>query len=163
MVLQDGHIIFGLRNSLKPGTLEVVDLSDLVNVLAHQVVHDDHCEGLHELDLDVEDAVEAGEHRLGVLVDVLLVLVENIPLPEHLQLLRLQRLYHELLVSGEEEEAARLAAALLELRHLDVVRAGCERVEQVVQVEARVLPDLPQILRTVLLYLNSHLLLVCHV
>ena len=103
------------------GTLQVVNSKNLVDMLAHQVVHDHDRYLLHILDLDIIDSVEAGKHGVFVVTNVVIVLVEDPPLDEETQLRLLQGLDDELAVGCVEKEAVGFARADLELCHLYVV------------------------------------------
>jgi len=86
------------------GPLQIVNGFDGRDFLAHQVVHDDHRDGLHELDLHCVNPVEPREQRIWVLLDVLVVSVQDALLGEKLQLVFLECLYNELSIRCVEEE-----------------------------------------------------------
>ena len=100
------------------GPLQIVNGFDGRDFLAHQVVHDDHRDGLHELDLHCIYPVEAREQGIRVLLDVLVVPVQDALLREKLQLVFLERLYNELPICCVEEETIGLPRANLKLGHL---------------------------------------------
>ena len=78
--------------------LKIIDPLNLINLLAHQVIHDHYRDGFHEVDFHCEDAVEAGKERRWVLFDVLMVLVEDAFPDKELQFVFFQSLNDELVV-----------------------------------------------------------------
>lgn len=86
------------------GPFQIVNGFNGRDFLAHQVVHYDHRDGLHELDLHSIYPVEAREQRVWVLLDVLVIPVQDALLREKLQLVFLERLYNELSICCVEEE-----------------------------------------------------------
>ena len=46
-------------------------------MFAHDVIHNDHIDWLHELDLNSEYSVKACKHALGVGLNVVVVLLEQ--------------------------------------------------------------------------------------
>ena len=111
-------------------SFDIEDTKDILNVLSHEIVHDDHWDGLHVLNVHSEHSVETSQQRKWVLLQVSVVLRKYSLSHKQVQFLFLQSLNDELVISSVEEEAVWLARTNLESSHLDVISLWRERPKQ---------------------------------
>lgn len=142
-IFPNGFVIFReLRDATVRRPFQVVHSQDLTDMFSHEVVHDHHTDLLHVLYFDTEETIEPCDHRIRMILNVLIVLWEKAFPDQHLELRVLQCLDDKLWVSCVEEETIRLARADLEFHHLLMIRSRCKRVQKRESIKSRLSPDL---------------------
>lgn len=122
--------------------LKIIDACNLLDLIAHEVVHDDHGDGLHEFYLNCVDAVEASQHWVLVVTNMLVILVKDTLSYQKLKFILLQGLDNKLAIGGVKEEAIWFSRSNLEFRHLRMVFSRSKRFQKEFIVVSWFLPDL---------------------